>query len=384
MKEPDNRPNFLDICANLNTVSGIPFDLQLIAQSTAPFNSFVDESKKASKSAILSYRDALNRSLIHEYCIYGNLSGLKEVVAMLGPNCLLEVDKYGTNCAHFAARNGHHEILKYLAEMKFPNFNEKEKRFETSPLILAIAMKHTNCVTFLSDLADQDALNNGLISGCQEADILLVRLFIEKGANLQAQDPELTFTPLCWACRTGNPEIVQYLLEKGADVNTGRHDTGVSPLYMASQEGHREVVDVLIKWKADVNKTTNDGTSPLFVASQNGHEIVVNQLLANNANPNRGRNHDNCSPLFISAQKGFEGIVRLLLKNGAKTDFHMNNGNSPLIIAAYEGNEAMVKLLLEYGADPKHKGNSQETAAAKARKQGYVKIAELLEQLEKA
>lgn len=364
----------------MNRISDIPFDHQLIALTKDQnLNSFVNDSKRITRLTILNFKDSLERSLVHQYCLFGNVVGLKEAVSILGPSCLLEVDKYGTNCAHFAARNGHLEILKYLSEMNFPKFNDKEKRFETSPLILAIAMKHTNCVEFLASLADQDALNNGLISGCQESNLDLVKLFISKGADLKAQDPELTFTPLCWACRTGNPEIVQYLLEKGADVNTGRHDTGVSPLYMASQEGHSEVVDILIKWKADVNKTTNDGTSPLFVASQNGHEVVVKRLLKSHAEPNKGRNHDNCSPLFISAQKGFKEIVKLLLENNARTNFHMSNGNSPLIIAAYEGNKDMVDLLLAYGADPKHKGNSGETAAAKARKQGHLEIADLLD-----
>lgn len=46
--------------------------------------------------------DGLKRNLAHLLCIYGNLQGLKELVAKQRKQCLNEVDKFNTNCAHFA------------------------------------------------------------------------------------------------------------------------------------------------------------------------------------------------------------------------------------------------------------------------------------------
>lgn len=72
-------------------------NLELIAQSKISL-----PSSKKEKSDIFSKRDILGRNLIHYYCIYGNVEGLKEAVSNNGKECLEVVDKFNLNCSHFA------------------------------------------------------------------------------------------------------------------------------------------------------------------------------------------------------------------------------------------------------------------------------------------
>ena len=96
---------------------------------------------------LISYKDSLGRNLFHQYSIYNNLEGLKELISKIqNKEYLNSVDKYNCTCAHFASRNGNIQILKFLSENGFNKWNEREKRFNLFPLSLAIAMKHDECV----------------------------------------------------------------------------------------------------------------------------------------------------------------------------------------------------------------------------------------------
>lgn len=94
-KEPSKRPTFQRICVELNRMLKVNIDLELFAQSIySCFN--IDRFTMCSMS------DSIGRKLVHQYCIFGNFDGLKELVRMEGKEILNEVDMYETNCAHFA------------------------------------------------------------------------------------------------------------------------------------------------------------------------------------------------------------------------------------------------------------------------------------------
>lgn len=298
------------------------------------------------RSYLLNYSDSLERKLVHQFCIYGNLNGLKALISIQGKECLHFVDKYNTTCAHFSARNGFLEILKLLQENDFTLFNEKEKRFSSNPLNLAIAMKHSECVKFLASFADQESLDNGLISACTEGQIEFVKLFLEKGADVQSRDSELKMSPLAWATDGNHFEIVQYLIDNGANINEGRFATGSTPLY---------------------------------IASQNGNVQLVKYLIESGSNVNKARTTDKSSPLYISSQNNYSEIVEILLQNKADPNICMKKGDSPLIIASYFGYIEIVSLLIEWGANITHKNENNETALDCARNKNHTKVVELLE-----
>jgi ankyrin repeat protein len=70
-------------------------------------------------------------------------------------------------------------------------------------------------------------------------------------------------TPLSWAAKRGHKGIVKLLLEKGADVNAATVSFGQTPLYWASENGHVDVVKLLLEKGADPAATNRYRQTPL-------------------------------------------------------------------------------------------------------------------------
>ncbi|GKU13619.1 unnamed protein product, partial [Fusarium langsethiae] len=47
---------------------------------------------------------------------------------------------------------------------------------------------------------------------------VIVKLLLDKGAEVEAKDSEYGLTPLSWAARHGHDAVVKLLLDKGAEI----------------------------------------------------------------------------------------------------------------------------------------------------------------------
>ena len=74
---------------------------------------------------------------------------------------------------------------------------------------------------------------------------ILVDMFLEFGAEIDAVDEEYRSTPLGWAARQGQEEAVKLLLSRGADPNGG--EPWARPLAWAERRGHARIARRLIK-----------------------------------------------------------------------------------------------------------------------------------------
>lgn len=255
------------------------FDQEVICQ-----NNWMDLLKSGITYGCISphaTHDGLKRSLAHQCAIFGNLEMLDYLVTIWGVKVLFELDEFNTSLTHIAARNGHLKILEYLNSYCCLSF-EKESRFEVSPLDLAIAMKHWDCVEFLIPLANQSSLNAAFLSASSEGNLELVKRLYAQGASLESRTLDTSSTPLDRASYDGHLEIVQFLLEKGSSANQLRTN-GTTPLFVASLNGNLEVVKLLLQHGADINKIRDDLGTPLSIASYKGHDKVVQVLLDNGA-----------------------------------------------------------------------------------------------------
>lgn len=86
------------------------------------------------------------------------------------------------------------------------------------------------------------------------------------------------FTDLILASYYGHRVIVKLFLEKGADVES-RDGIGGTPLSWAAGNGHEATVKLLLEKGADVKSKDGYGETPLSWAAINGHEAVVKLLL---------------------------------------------------------------------------------------------------------
>ena len=233
-------------------------------------------------------------------------------------------DSHGRTPLSWAAYHGHEAVVKLLVE-KGAELEAKDHEDGRTPLSWAAEQGH-------------------------EA---VVKLLVEKGAELEAKDKRYGRTPLSWAALKGHEAVVKLLVEKGAELEAKDHEDGRTPLSWAAEQGHEAVVKLLVEKGAELEaKDHEDGWTPLWCAAVNGHEAVVKLLVEKGAELEAKDNEYGQTPLSWAAEKGHEAVVKLLVEKGAELEVKDNEyGRTPLSWAAFHGHEAVVKLLVEKGAE---------------------------------
>jgi ankyrin repeat protein len=220
---------------------------------------------------------------------------------------------------------------------------------------------------------EQTLLNKELYLAVRAADEGRVRLFLDRGANVNKDYSE--DLPLCLAIEAGHEEIVQLLLDRGADMNKA-YRWKDPPLPLAARAGHEGIVRLLLDRGPNVNRVNCLGNPPLSLAAGAGHGGIVRLLLDYGADVNR-ENFLGVPPLSIAARAGHEGIVRLLLDCGADVNRENFFGTLPLLLATEAGHEGIIRLLLDRGANVNNVdyfGNPPLSLAARAGHEGIVRL----------
>jgi len=227
--------------------------------------------------------------------------------------------------------------------------------------------------------------------GCLEC----ARILAEKGADLNAQDPDGIGTVLS-AAINGHYDVGIFLLDKGADPNLA-DKTGRTALYAA--------VD-------DHTMPASNRPSPKEIDNEHSSVDLINALLAHGANVNArlltqqpyrtklDRGDDTMlttgtTPLVRAAKAGDVEVVRLLLAKGADAKLATKNEINPLMAAAGVGTKEedttgrhkteaqaieTVKLCIEAGVDINAADNRGETALHGAAREGYTEVVKFLVQ----
>lgn len=247
-----------------------------------------------------------------------------------------------------------------------------------------------------------------LHGAAEHGHIALVKLLLEKGADLNAGDNEDSL-PLHVAALGGHKEIVDFLIAKGALMND-QDDNGMTALHFAAVRGHKNVVDFLIAKGANYNLKTTRGMIPLHLAAVRGHLNVVELLISRGSDKDAKdkydftalhlaslRGHREIANLLIEQQAaidakadedktalhfaawgGHTGVVKLLVGAGAEVNTKDYSGDMPLHGAAYSGHKEVVELLLAEGAEVNRKNSGGATPLHNASRRGHKEIADLL------
>jgi len=105
-----------------------------------------------------------------------------------------------------------------------------------------------------------------------------LELLIAKGADINLKDKNGR-TPLHLAAESADGDIVKLLLDKGAEVNAKDDESGFTALHYAARLGKKNVAELLIARSADINAKDKQGHTPLYVAAN--HDYKVAELLIN-------------------------------------------------------------------------------------------------------
>ena len=156
----------------------------------------------------------------------------------------------------------------------------------------------------------------------------------------------------------GDLEAVITYIEAGVDPDT-RDEFGGTALHTAMFQDNIEVVKALLEAGCDVNAQ--------------GSNMCIGAILALHS-------AKYCSDI----EKIRSDISETLSSTGLNGDCDgAANGYTPLHDAVWTKNKPAVRLLLEHGADTSIKGNDGQTPSEKARANGDIELADLIDNWQK-
>jgi serine/threonine-protein phosphatase 6 regulatory ankyrin repeat subunit B len=348
----------------------------------------------------------------------GHLGMVKMLLQHMGGQGLNEADHTGRTALHYAAAEGHEELVAYL-------LSQGAHAYITEFVGLTLFMEaaaggHVGVVKTLlqhmggqglnqTDFGGRTALYHAADRGHEET----VAFLLSQGANVDSTD-HIGMTPFMAAAWSGHVGVVKMLLQHmgGQGLNQADRE-GRTALYCASELGHEETATLLLSQGARVDATDEDGMTSLITAAKNGHVGVVKMLLHHlGAQGLDERDSKGRTALYYAAERGHGEIVAFLMSQGAQVDItdqegmtpfmaaaagghvgmvtmllpHMggqclqetdNEGRTALLHASDKGREGMLRALLFAGADPTitdHKGRTPRAVAHEKGHQGCVKI----------
>lgn len=203
--------------------------------------------------------------------------------------------------------------------------------------------------------------------------------------EIDASDADIGWTALLRAATNGQEAMVRLLIEKGADIEARSPDYG-TPLICAAEGNHEAIVEFLLKSGANAHAEDNFGWKPLHrVTVRSGGEIVAQTLLTHGADVN-ARCLYRKTPLHHAIEKGNESMVSFLLAAGADYEARDSAERTPLHTAIESRLENMVHILLEAGADAdsKDKGGHDALGVANHASRKSPEITSLLAKHKKA
>ena len=304
---------------------------------------------------------------------------------------------------HDAVKSGN--VAEVQAQLKKwpPRLNSRAKENDLTPIQIAALRGDAKMVEFLlAQGPDPKYVAEALRYAVWRGDLPLVRLFIEKGAEVQSNlidsamnhtvindesiiDPDKQTESIPPTPENLKPrlEIVRLLIEKRLSVDWVLPLTRETPLFFAPYWGvdmvkllldnNANPLSVDAEWRATpmhyaaltasdpgvfdlflvkvpVNRLDRFGRTPLFWAARKGNLAAVQALIERGADVNLA-DQALWTPLHIAAARGHLEVVKFLLDHGAKIDARTVYGWSPLYVVAWFDRLPVAQLLLERGSD---------------------------------
>ena len=284
-----------------------------------------------------------------------------------------------------AARNGNTTAVRAVLEKLSPDTDSKTVAFDA--VHEACRGNHDECLALLLPHVETTQMGFGmLLSECIHADhtacteVLLQHwksvcsnvAFVRHSHN----DMDASFCPAMWE----DPAVCQVLIDAGADIET-KDEVGFSPLHWACRSGELTVVKMLVRNGARVRVIENAGRTCFMFAAAFGHTEIVRYLvdadhtalnLRNRMPDMRDQKGDaKWSALFYAIDQNHADVVKVLIDAGADIELKGARRCSPLHFACCSGKLEVVKMLVRAGADVSVTDNKGHTCLTIAADNGH-------------
>ena len=219
-------------------------------------------------------------------------------------------------------------------------------------------------------------------------DVLIKRLLLEQGVNVNSQKLGTGTTLLHQCCIDDNVSAAKLLLDQFADPNIQDSDLW-SPLHVASFLGRPELIKLLIQFDANSTLLDVDGNLAIDHAHGSVREMLNKFMTEKGLDETKlkdirkstrrqmytdvqnmmqqGQDLDRYNPrgvtlLHVASANGYYDTAKLLVKNNANVNIQDDKGNTPLHCAAKYDESKVVKLLLNNNANPLKRNFDNDTA----------------------
>ncbi len=228
------------------------------------------------------------------------------------------------------------------------------------------------------------------LDASQQGDLPKVAAMLEKGVPVDVRDDDgmpWDQTALMYAAANGHIDLVRLLIDKGANVLAKDkappgEGGGRQAIHYAARGKWVEVIAALLKAGANPNALDKEGETPLTKAIANGNVEVARFLLGHGADVNlKPRSKSSMPPLYAAAMAKSPVMVKVLLDAGANVNAVNELDRTALawaVTAADEIAVSMVANLLQAGAEVDHVDRLGETPLSGAVFHKNFKTVELL------
>ncbi|RSL92045.1 hypothetical protein CEP52_014050 [Fusarium oligoseptatum] len=181
---------------------------------------------------------------------------------------------------------------------------------------------------------------------------ILLRLLLEKGADLNRPSTTDKWLPLIHAVKTGQAETVRALLDREpnpANVNLPDFELGKSPLRWAFEYKRSAIVRHLVRAGSNLNEENHDGWTPLIEAVKNQDQDLVWLMLREGAHPD-AIDGQGWSALHHAVKNKSSNITWLLITHGARGITQNEHVPTLLEVALAADDLPVAWLLYAHGA----------------------------------
>lgn len=238
-----------------------------------------------------------------------------------------ELDNSGISAVHWAARNGHLEMLKVMLEKGVdPNITEdKPAEAGNTPLHEAAIWGHADIIKLLEASGADSSIQNvnnelpahyavmkkkfgGDLDTKQRAEMLKELTHLDGARN----DGKTPLMLLMLLGINAAQELLPIFLEKGVDINATDNVGNTALIFHAkNHQCYKDTVKELVRAGADINMADNDGNTVLHYVLKYGSQEIARFLIKKGADYNRANNKGE-TPVQIAVEKGYDTVLELM------------------------------------------------------------------------